>query len=99
MKRWVRPALVSALLLTLLVGLGQIPDPNAVDSLTFTPLVQYTPAPPSEAEQIPCYVTKSGKKYHLDRTCPSLRASKSIREISLEEALGRYQPCLRCAGE
>ena len=39
------------------------------------------------------YVTKSGKKYHVDG-CSSL--SKSKIEITLSEAVKKYGPCSKC---
>ena len=99
MKRWIRPALTGLLILGMILGLSQIPDPNSISRIPFEPLVRYTPAPPRESELIFCYVTRSGKKYHLTRSCSSLRSAKNILKISLDEAMARYQPCQRCAGE
>ena len=52
---------------------------------------QPSPEAPGEMGQV--YVTRTGKKYHLDG-CRSL--SKSKIPISLAEAKQKYSPCSRC---
>ena len=52
---------------------------------------QERPEEPGEIGQV--YVTRTGKKYHLDG-CRSLRKSKI--PISLAEAKQKYSPCNRC---
>ena len=48
---------------------------------------------PQSSEDVTVFVTRTGKKYHLDG-CSSLRRSKI--EITLSEAKERYGPCGRC---
>ena len=48
---------------------------------------------PDLPENVTVFVTRTGKKYHLDG-CSSLRRSKI--EITLAEAKERYGPCSRC---
>lgn len=44
------------------------------------------------------YVTKSGKKYHTE-TCRTIRKSKTVRAINLEDAQKRgYKACEVCGG-
>ena len=50
-------------------------------------------AVPQPSEDVNVYVTRTGKKYHLDG-CSSLRRSKI--SISLAEAKQQYGPCSRC---
>ena len=51
------------------------------------------PSEDTSLEDVPVYVTRTGKRYHLG-SCSSLRRSKI--EISLAEAKQRYGPCGRC---
>lgn len=46
------------------------------------------------------YCTASGDKFHLDRNCRYLQNSKTVTEISREEADSKgLSPCSGCAGE
>ena len=47
----------------------------------------------SENQAVIVYVTKSGKKYHVDE-CTHLSNSKI--EKTLEEVTGKYEPCKTC---
>ena len=45
------------------------------------------------------YCTASGSKFHLDRNCHYLHNSKTVTEISREEAASKgLSPCSDCAG-
>ncbi len=50
-------------------------------------------APPTEAQRVTVYVTKTGGKYHLSG-CSHL--AKSCIAIELETARQRYGPCSKC---
>ena len=55
--------------------------------------VQDLPAVDEDLQSETVYVTRTGKKYHLNH-CSSLRRSKI--EISLADPKFRYTPCSRC---
>lgn len=50
------------------------------------------PAPANPNGDI-AYVTPTGKRYHLRKTC----AGKNAKEITLDEAKKTYTPCKKCA--
>ena len=54
------------------------------------------PAEAGPAEEVAVYVTKHGTKYH-QRNCPTLKWSKTVRPLPLEEARHSFGRCSACS--
>lgn len=60
------------------------------------PALEPEPQPEPEQEQT-CWVTKSGRSYHLQRSCSTLSRSKNLNEMTVDEAKSQgYEPCDVC---
>jgi hypothetical protein len=77
---------------------ADVPDMNnAADAAAQPEAAPAAQEAPAAAPRI--YWTKSGKTYHLCRTCTALARSKDVREGSLPDALaaGKKSACNYCA--
>ncbi len=51
----------------------------------------------NKAEKGSVFVTKSGKKYHKEKGCSSLKNSKEVKKMSLKDAKkAKMTPCKIC---
>jgi methylphosphotriester-DNA--protein-cysteine methyltransferase len=64
--------------------------------LMLSPALAMAQAVPQATGEETVYVTKTGKKYHLE-TCPNLKHSKVKMPIKLKDAVkAGYAPCKVC---
>lgn len=70
------------------------PEPETVAAPAPAPVT--APAPAGDV----CWVTASGKSYHTSRDCARLARSKTVKEMTLKEALeAGYEPCDTCTDQ
>lgn len=70
---------------------SQTTPPALTPTATKTPTV--TPSATIPTTAVTVYITSTGKKYHR-KTCSSI--GTGAMEISLQEAIAKYEPCLKC---
>ena len=76
------------------------PEPEPVAAPEPAPAPEPEPvAAPAPAGDV-CWVTPSGKSYHTSRDCARLARSKTVKEMTLKEALeAGYEPCDTCTDQ